>query len=601
MEGDQELRRYFFMLLRWWWLVLLCAALAGGAAYFLNSQAVPVYSASSTLFVSQAPTGASSDTSYSSGERLAQTYSKMLTGRPVLQQVIADLGLPETPGSLASRVRAGSVQGTSLVQVTVEDSWPERAAAVANAVANTFVRQNQALHQQRYVDSLTRVQTQMNELSALIEETQAKITTLAMQEEARSETALDSLIRQTEARIENLVARGDQATTEDALKLLEEAQADLKALAALQAPESSGKISSLETVLSSYRTTYATLLQNYEQMRLASQSVDYVVLFAPAEAPSTPIRPKTAQNTMLATAVGAALAVGVAFLVEYLDDTLKTPDDVQESLGLSTLGVIGRLSAKEEWVVAQHPRSPLAEAYRMLRTNIRFSSVDKPLHTLLVTSASRAEGKSISSVNLAAAMAQADLRVVLVDGDLRRPRVHKLLGLTEKRGLTEALFEQRVDGNLQPVAKVTHLRALAAGSLPPNPAELLGSQRMEDLLQELKSQSDVVVIDCPPVLAVADTAVLSQKVDGVLLVVQAGATRRGVAQRAVENLRQVGANVIGAVLNAVPSGRGGYYSYYRQDYYYRDVDAAGQPEGTKRRTKRRPGLVRWFEQWLNAK
>ena len=296
----------------------------------------------------------------------------------------------------------------------------------------------------------------------------------------------------------------------------------------------------------------------------------------PLKPVESPVQPRTLKSTALAAVAGAMLAVGMAFLLEYLDDTIKTPDDVSQALGLETLGAIARLPRRGgELVMTADPLSPIAEAFRILRTNIRSSSVDRPLRTLLVTSPGPLEGKSITLANLAVAMAQAGLRVVAVDADLRRPRLHQLLGLdlreevTAERlwwGLSGALLEGRTDGTLHPT-EVEGLRVLPSGELPPNPAEMVGSQHMQKLLHELAQHVDVVLIDSPPVLPVADAAVLAQAVDGVLLVLDAGKTRRQVARHAVESLRQVGANLAGVVLNAVPTHKGSYYYYYHHEYY----------------------------------
>ncbi len=297
-----------------------------------------------------------------------------------------------------------------------------------------------------------------------------------------------------------------------------------------------------------------------------SVPVRYLVVVEPATQPLKPVGNPGRRLTLLAALVGAMVAVGVAFLVEYLDDTIKTPEDVSRALGLGTLGAIGRLAkGEEELVVVAQPFSPVAEAFRVLRTNIRFSSVDRPLQTLLVTSPGVSEGKSNAVANLAVAMAQAGLRVVAVDADLRYPRLHQLFDLDQRDGLTESLLEGHTDGRLQPT-QMEGLRVLPSGELPPNPAEIVGSQHMQKLLHELAQGVDAVLIDSPPVLPVADATVLAQAVDGVLLVLEAGKTRRQAARRAVESLRQVGANVVGVVLNAVPTHKGSYYCYSYHTY-----------------------------------
>jgi succinoglycan biosynthesis transport protein ExoP len=505
----------------------------------ISTQMTKVYRASVTLLVHQSPTSGTSDyAAILTSERQARTYAEMLTEQPVLEAVVVQPGFDKDWQKLASRVEVELVQDTQLIRLSVEDTDNARAAQAANAIADAFITQNKALQQERYAESLGSVRQQMDELSALIEQTQ---------------TAIDNL--------------GVPETTQQEAEL-----------------------SRLETILAGYRTSYVGLLQSYEQMRLtAAQTADNVSVFRQAEAPDLddPIRPRKMMNTALAGAVGGLLAVGVAFLVEYLDDTIKTPEDVSHALGLDTLGVIGKLAkGTEELVAVARPLSPVSEAFRVLRTNIRFSSVDKPIRTLLVTSAGPTEGKSTTAANLAAVMAQAGLKAIVVDADLRRPRLHQVFGVHPRGGLTGSLLEGTMDGRLQP-SQVEGLAVLPAGERPPNPSELLGSRRLRELLGLLTQHVDVVVIDSPPVLPVTDAAVLAQNVDGVLLVIDAGETRRGIAQHAVESLRQVGANVIGAVLNRVSAGKGGYYHYYHE-YYGDGGEKRKRREHRKQETPTRP-------------
>ncbi|MBN1977162.1 MAG: polysaccharide biosynthesis tyrosine autokinase [Anaerolineae bacterium] len=538
MEEGLDLRRYAAVLRRWWWLIIGCALLAAASAYAVSTQLTPVYKASVTLLVHQASTSGTSDyAAILTSERQARTYAEMITEQPVLEAVVAQPGFDMDWQDLASRVDVELVQDTQLIRLSVEDTDNARAAQAANAIAAAFIAQNKALQQERYAESLGSVRQQMDELSTLIEQTQAAIDNMGVPETAQQEAEL----------------------------------------------------SRLEIILAGYRTSYVGLLQSYEQMRLtAAQTADNVSVFRQAEAPDLddPVSPRKMLNTALAGAVGGLLAVGVAFLVEYLDDTIKTPEDVNRALGLDTLGVIGKLAkGTEELVAVTRPLSPVSEAFRVLRTNIRFSSVDKPIRTLLVTSAGPTEGKSTTAANLAAVMAQAGLKAIIVDADLRRPRLHQVFGIHPRGGLTGSLLEGTMDGRLQP-SQVEGLAVLPAGERPPNPSELLGSRRLRELLGLLTQHVDVVVIDSPPVLPVTDAAVLAQSVDGVLLVIDAGETRRGIAQHAVESLRQVGANVIGAVLNRMSAGKGGYY-YYRE-YYGDGGEKRKQREHKKQKTPTQP-------------
>ncbi len=538
MGEEQDLRVYLAVLRRWLWLVVVCTILGAASAFLVSSNMAPVYEASATLLVHQAPSAGVSDyTAILTSERLARTYSEMITGRPVLDAVIDQLELGQTAEELAETVEVELVRDTQLIRLSVEHNDAARAATIANALSDAFIAYNAGLQEARYSGSLTSVEEQIGQVSALIEQT---------------EEAIDDL---------------DAPETTEGL----------------------AELARLQTILAGYRNTYATLLQGYEEMRLtAAQSTDNVIVAEAAEVPDEPVRPRVLMNTALAGVVGAMLAVGAAFLVEYLDDTIKTSDDISRELGLGTLGAVARLRNGDDVLVTlTEPLSPPSEAFQVLRTNLRFSALDKPLRTLQFTSAGPEEGKSLVLANLAVAMAQAGLKVILVDGDLRRPRQHALFGLHLLGGLTSSLLQGSTDGRLQPAEQVEGLSLLSAGKSPPNPAQILSSQRLRELIDELAQKADVVLVDSPPVLPVADAAALAQAVDGVVLVVDAGATRRGAAQQAVENLRQVGANVIGAVLNNVPmTRRGGYYYYY---YYYHQH--YGEEEGKKSRGGRRKGFL----------
>jgi non-specific protein-tyrosine kinase len=398
---------------------------------------------------------------------------------------------------------------------------------------------------------------------------------------SRFASSKESLSRQLAA------IESDVEDTQQAITALEESD---------PAADGEEELTRLRSALTQYRASYASLLKGYEEVRLAeAQAMDNVVVVEPAELPLYPIRPRPFFNALLASVVGAAVAVGVAFLLEYLDDTIKTSEDIGQALRLSTLGAITRFQSTGEegrLIAAIHPRSPISEAYRALRTNIQFSSVDRPLKALLVTSTNPVEGKSTTVANLGVVMAQAGLSVIIVDSDLRRPSLHQVFDVSRNLGLTNALLDKdpNSDGYLQ-ATKVENLRVLASGPLPPNPSELLSSKRMGELIEQLKEESDILLFDSPPILAVTDASLLANRVDGVLLVVDAGTTRREVALRGKEQLDKVGANILGAALNKLSHGRGGGYYYY---YYY----SSSSEEGTdpkKRRyrkwSRRGAGLV----------
>jgi capsular exopolysaccharide synthesis family protein len=205
--------------------------------------------------------------------------------------------------------------------------------------------------------------------------------------------------------------------------------------------------------------------------------------------------------------------------------------------------------AEQSLITLREPQSAAAEAYRTLRTNIQFSSLDKPVHTLLVTSTAPDEGKSTTVANLAITIAQSEQRVILVDCDLRRPGLHTLFGIGNERGLTSMILEQNEGSLPLQSTSVPGLSLLPSGPLPPRPGDLLGSRRMEALISRLRQEADLVLFDTPPVVAVSDAAVLAPRMDGVLLVLKAGQTRRDRAREARKLLEKVKANIIGVVLN----------------------------------------------------
>jgi capsular exopolysaccharide synthesis family protein len=284
-------------------------------------------------------------------------------------------------------------------------------------------------------------------------------------------------------------------------------------------------------------------------------------------------------NTIVASLLGLLVALGIVFLLEHLDDTIRSADEVSEVAGLATLGAIpgmkgdAKRTAIYRLVSLLYPRSPAAEAYRTLRTNIQFAAVDGDPRTLLVTSSVPGEGKTTTSCNLAVAFAQAGRRTLLIDADMRKPGVHQLFNLSNGAGLSTLFLEHRDDA----AASLTHsteqerLWILTSGPLPPNPAELLSSQRFRGILDGLRERFDLIVIDSPPVQAVTDAAILSALTDGVVFVIDAGRTRRGAVRHGRDALSRSGARILGAVLNRL-SQRAQAESYYAYGSYsgYRD-------------------------------
>ncbi|MEJ5197537.1 MAG: polysaccharide biosynthesis tyrosine autokinase, partial [Anaerolineae bacterium] len=493
-----ELREYAQLVRKWLWLIVLCTAVAAVAAYVVSKNSTPIYQASTKLLVNQSSSN-QANLAYQDilmSQQLARTYANLLADRPVVEATAQRLGLPtdqKTLNSLQSSISVTPIRDTQLLEVKVEGPDPELIALIANTLPEVFIAQNQQLQLGRVSGLKSSLETEIANVQEDIARTQASLA----------------------------------AATDDAQRQRYEAS------------------------LAQYRSTLSSLVNNYQQIRLAEvQATNNVVVVKPAVAPQTPIRPRTATNVLLAAVVGAMIAAGAAFLIEYLDDTIKSPDDVARVSGLSTLGAIARLKdagAQRQLIAWMHSKAPESEAYRTLRTNIQFSSVDKPVRTLVVTSSGPSEGKSTTAANLAIVMAQTGQKVVLVDADLRRPVLHKTFGVPNNVGITTALLagdEVDLESYLQPT-EIDNLMIITSGPIPPNPSELLGSQRMKHIVDRLAQSADIVIFDTPPVLVVTDAAVLSRQTDGVLLIADAGGTREPALAHAVEELRKTGANILG--------------------------------------------------------
>ncbi|MCX7668489.1 MAG: polysaccharide biosynthesis tyrosine autokinase, partial [Anaerolineae bacterium] len=509
-----ELREYAQLVRKWLWLILLCTVAAAAAAYVVSKNSTPIYQASTKLLVNQSSSN-QANLAYQDilmSQQLARTYANLLADRPVVEATAQRLGLPtdqKTLTSLQNSISVTPIRDTQLLEVKVEGPDPQLIALIANTLPEVFIAQNQQLQLGRVSGLKSSLETEIANVQEDIARTQANLA----------------------------------AATDDAQRQRYEAS------------------------LAQYRSTLSSLVNNYQQIRLAEvQATNNVVVVKPAVAPQTPIRPRTMTNVLLAAVVGAMIAAGAAFLIEYLDDTIKSPDDVARVSGLSTLGAIARLKdagIQRQLIAWMHSKAPETEAYRTLRTNIQFSSVDKPVRTLVVTSSGPSEGKSTTAANLAVVMAQTGQKVVLVDADLRRPVLHKTFGVPNNVGSTTALLagdDVDLQSYLQPT-EIDNLMIITSGPIPPNPSELLGSQRMRHIVDRLAQIADMVIFDTPPVLVVTDAAVLSRQTDGVLLIADAGGTREPALAHAVEELRKTGANILGVALNRLDSRSRGYYYY----------------------------------------
>ncbi|TYO98336.1 capsular exopolysaccharide synthesis family protein [Geothermobacter ehrlichii] len=295
-----------------------------------------------------------------------------------------------------------------------------------------------------------------------------------------------------------------------------------------------------------------------------------------ASVPEGPVLPNKPKNLLLGLIVGLMAGIGLAFFVEYLDNTVKYPDETEKALGLSVLGLVSLWKEKDkvlERVLLDQPRSGCAENYRALRTAVMLSSPEGAPGRILITSPGAAAGKTTTAANLAVTMAQTEKKVLLIDGDMRKPRLHRVFGLSNRYGLSNYLAGGSGEDLLQK-GPVDNLAIITSGPVPPNPAELLSSARMSKLLDGLEKNFDVIICDTPPLLTVADPRILSRLFKGTVLVVRARQTTFEMAGKAIKSLADINAPVLGLVINALELKKSDYYyQYYYQSYYGEEPEA----------------------------
>lgn len=528
VDDTIDLRKYLAAILDWWWLLAIAAVAAALVGYALSINAAPVYETSTLLMVGSGldvvdPTSGELQTS----ERLAHTYAAILTTRPVLNATIDALRLPR--GTFASdypKVSVAPPSMTQLLRITVHDLSPERAAAVADELARQLV-----LHSPGAAQEVLPHTPFVEEQLAILQ------------------TEIESLSRAISHAL-------DEENTDEATRL----RANLESL----------------------RGQYADLLGLLEV-----RGTNLLKVVEPAIVPTRPVSPRVLRNMVLSAVLGAALAAGVVLLIAFLDDSIRSRDDAEAAFDLPVLGEICELDGNPngtlaDGLVSDDLLSPYAEGFRMLHTNLRYSlpsSVQS--RTFLVSSIMPSDGKSTVVANLGVVSALAGLKTVVVDADMRRPRQHEILGQCTSRGLSSLLVGEvaEVDQVLQATG-TEGLALLPCGTVPPNPAELLGSSRMAEILTELGARADVIILDTPPLLSVADAGILASQVAGVILVACAGRTKIGASRSAMETLRQVNGKPLGVVLNRVPRrGRSGYGSRYIYSYYAREERPARARRG----------------------
>jgi tyrosine-protein kinase len=509
-----DIRRLIRIGRAWLPLMVVATIAAGGIAFLVSSSQPKVYESRVALSVGQALSASNPDlTQMMVAENLTSTYAIVAKTRQNLKAVIDELGLDDTPDELGDRVQVDTPSGSTLLSITVQDGSPEQAAAIANAMADRLIAESPAIQGR----------------------------------EAQFQESIDKDLQATQDQIRSTQDRVDEL---DGLQT--------------RTPAEEAELSTLEDRLATLRSTYVTLL-SYS----SANATNLITVIDPAVPPTSSVLPRVAVNTLLAALFGLLAVIAIAVIAEQLDDSIKDPDEISRLTSLNTLGAIPQMKTSpgrsEIYQLASvlYPSSSASEAYRKLRANLEFAAVDEPIRSLLVTSAVPGEGKTVTAANLAVVFAQTGRNVVLIDADLRKPGVHRLFAQPNEQGLTSLLRDDSLDWEaVAHTLEVPTLRVLTAGPLPPNPAEIMGSRRMRTVLDQIKRGCDLIVLDSAPLMAVTDSAVLSSYVDGTVLVVDAARSRRGPVKLARDNLAHAGANVLGAVLNQIPTGSDLVYGAY---------------------------------------
>lgn len=521
-DGAIDLRFYLKILSRRRWMIVAALLTVVLSTAVVVWRMTPVYEGVAKVEVQPTSTSSTEASrileSVVDPTRGLQTQVEIASSDEVLRLAAKELKLSSTE-PLIDGLSVELVPDTQIIQVAVQHERPDEAQSWTNAVAEAYItfRRQQALDRA-----------------------------------IRAGRAIVSDVEVVKAQIADLDSQLQQNPT-NATALRDERER-----AVLQ-------LNSLENTLRQ--------LPEAEELQQGGGSV-----ITPAVLPADPVRPRKALNLALSIVLGAILALGLALLAENLDDRMKNPEEVEERVGAPVLGYIPLV---KEWQDSQQAglaimsptASGAAEAYRTLRTNLRFVSLERPLQVMLITSPVAEAGKSTSAANLAATLAQGEEKVVLVSGDLRRPSVHKFFGLSNSKGLLDALSPDFPLEDALQKHDLKNLRLLATGGLPPNPTEIVGSERFSELLSQLRSLADYVIIDAPPVLGLGDSSALAAKVDGILLVVRTGMVTKREVSHATDQLRKAGGRVVGCVLNAVEADEG--YGYYYH-YYYSQYETNGR-------------------------
>lgn len=572
------------------WLLLAGLLVGAGIGLLVSITIDPVYEATTKILVTRSDQQSSSDvTAYLSDLQLAQTYLQLLTTQTVLDIVSDRTDVEFEPEDIKTEV----IRDTQVIQIGVENTDPRRAVLIANSMVDVLIEQNEVIQSARYKTMEESLKAQKTQIEKEIQNLQLQIESVTLQGVAEQKLWIESSISSLQAEkltLQQEIEELNTASTEADELLLDQKNTRLEQIQSLlplyesnynklllvygspleqQIDLADSRLALLNTTQALYEQYYVSILGELESVHLARlQNAPNIVQIETASIPEEPIRPLPWLYTALGAIIGLVCMIGVVFLREALDDTVKSKESIEQLLGVPVIGSIGEMPRKQKDIrkihISQQPHSIISEDFRLLRTNLEMDLARKSIHTILVTSPQDAEGKTTVATNLAASLAQAEKRVVLLEANMRRLELQTETGSASPVGLSTLLADPtNVQSATCSIPDLPHLTIIRAGEAPSNPAELLSSNKMRHVLNALKELADVVVIDSPPSF-VADAQILARDADAVILVVRPGITPVEAARNSIEMFKRVGIHVMGIVMNRVSVKQG--YDRSRKEY-----------------------------------
>ncbi len=626
LEQEIDIREYFRILYERKWLIISLTIVLCTFSLIRSSMLRPVYRARAQVLIERETPRILNIEEVSPTEfkdrDYYETQYKILKSRSLAERVNKTLGgyqpwdnwggrrkAKENEQKISDESRARALLGrvevkpvhkTQLVEINVEDVNPKMAAKIANLWAENYISYVLDTKYEATQYASGWLQGKIKGAKANLEKSELDLQEYRKQNkiviDSDERTSMLQQLFQKKAELEITLSENLEYYKEKHPEIIGirseldsvESKIEAEKEKELYTKDKEIQYQILKRDVKTNREVYEALLSRIRETEVTGGlKATNIRIIDKATVPRGPVRPNKVKDLIIAFLVGIIGGGGLAFLFNSLDQSIKTPEDIKNYIRLPALASIALpkeddREAKPEFITSQKPYSTISEAYRSLRTSIMFTAVEHKRKTLILTSSGPQEGKTTIAINLAIVMAQAGEKTILLDCDLRQPRVEKSFDLNIGNGLTEVLAGKEEIDSVIHKTHIENLDLITCGSIPPNPSELLGSRRMDEFLQKVEERYDRIIIDSPPVLAVTDAVVLSGKVDGTIVVVKANETNRNAMLKTKEILESVqSSNLIGSILNMVETGKTGGYYYY---HYYGKYGKYGQKHKKQEQT-----------------